>query len=304
MMIVLLIISFVIFVLLRLIPGDSATSQLGLEAGDQAYKELRMEMGLDDPIYVQYLKWFKNVLQGDLGVSWSSKKSASELIKRRLPATISLTLLAVIIALLISIPIGVYSGIKPNSYVAHFATFFSMIGIALPSFWLGLMLILMFSVNYKIFPPSGYESFFVDPIKGLKYLILPSFTLGFEIAAPLTRFMRSAMIEVMKEDYIRTARSKGLVEYLVISRHAIKNGMISVITVFGMFIGYLLSGSIITESVFNYPGIGTLLIQSINQRDYGIIQGIILLVSVIFMIVNLIIDISYAYLDPRIRYKK
>ena len=130
MMIVLLIISFVIFVLLRLIPGDSATSQLGLEAGDQAYKELRMEMGLDDPIYVQYLKWFKNVLQGDLGVSWSSKKSASELIKRRLPATISLTLLAVIIALLISIPIGVYSGIKPNSYVAHFATFFSMIGIA------------------------------------------------------------------------------------------------------------------------------------------------------------------------------
>ena len=304
MIFVLFVISFVVFVLLRLIPGDSATSQLGLEAGDQAYKELRIEMGLEDPLYIQYLTWFRNVIKGELGVSWSSKKSASELIKRRLPATISLTVMAILIALMISIPIGVYSGIRPNSIIAHFATFFSMIGIALPSFWLGLMLILIFSVKYKFFPPSGYESLFVNPLNGLKHLILPSFTLGFEIAAPLTRFIRSAMIEVMKEDYIRTARSKGLLEYIVISRHAIKNSMISVITVFGMFVGYLLSGSIITESVFNYPGIGTLLIQSINQRDYGIIQGIILLVSMIFMIVNLIIDISYAYIDPRIRYKK
>ena len=303
MVFVIILFSVIVFTVLRLIPGDPATAQLGLEAGDQAYNELRSEMGLDQPIFIQYLSWARKVLQGDFGISWSSEKSAVSLIKRRLPASIWLTLSAMTIALIISIPAGIISGIKPNSWIAQIVTFFSLIGIALPSFWLGLMLILTFSVFNRWLPPSGYVSPFIDPIMGFKYLILPSLTLGIEIAAPLTRFIRSGMLDVMNSEYIRTARAKGLTEFLVISRHALRNAMLSVVTILGVFIGYLLGGSIITESVFNYPGVGTLLLQAIQQRDYGVIQGIILFISLIFMFINLMVDISYAILDPRIRYK-
>jgi peptide/nickel transport system permease protein len=303
MVFVIILFSVIVFTVLRLIPGDPATAQLGLEAGDQAYNELRSEMGLDQPIFIQYLSWARKVLQGDFGISWSSEKSAVSLIKRRLPASIWLTLSAMTIALIISIPAGIISGIKPNSWIAQIVTFFSLIGIALPSFWLGLMLILTFSVFNRWLPPSGYVSPFIDPIMGFKYLILPSLTLGIEIAAPLTRFIRSGMLDVMNSEYIRTARAKGLTEFIVISRHALRNAMLSVVTILGVFIGYLLGGSIITESVFNYPGVGTLLLQAIQQRDYGVIQGIILFISLIFMFINLMVDISYAILDPRIRYK-
>jgi peptide/nickel transport system permease protein len=303
MVFVIILFSVIVFTVLRLIPGDPATAQLGLEAGDQAYNELRSEMGLDQPIFIQYLSWARKVLQGDFGISWSSEKSAVSLIKRRLPASIWLTLSAMTIALIISIPAGIISGIKPNSWIAQIVTFFSLIGIALPSFWLGLMLILTFSVFNRWLPPSGYVSPFIDPIMGFKYLILPSLTLGIEIAAPLTRFIRSGMLDVMNSEYIRTARAKGLTEFLVISRHALRNAMLSVVTILGVFIGYLLGGSIITESVFNYPGVGTLLLQAIQQRDYGVIQGIILFISLIFMFINLMVDISYAILDPRIRYE-
>ena len=302
MVFVIILFSVIVFTVLRLIPGDPATAQLGLEAGDQAYNELRSEMGLDQPIFIQYLSWARKVLQGDFGISWSSEKSAVSLIKKRLPASIWLTLSAMTIALIISIPAGIISGIKPNSWIAQIVTFFSLIGIALPSFLLGLMLILTFSVFNRWLPPSGYVSPFIDPIMGFKYLILPSLTLGIEIAAPLTRFIRSGMLDVMNSEYIRTARAKGLTEFLVISRHALRNAMLSVVTILGVFIGYLLGGSIITESVFNYPGVGTLLLQAIQQRDYGVIQGIILFISLIFMFINLMVDISYAILDPRIRY--
>jgi peptide/nickel transport system permease protein len=165
------------------------------------------------------------------------------------------------------------------------------------------MIILTFSIFNRWLPPSGYISPFIDPIMGFKHLILPSLTLGIEIAAPLTRFIRSGMLDVMNSEYIRTARAKGLTEFLVISRHALRNAMLSVVTILGVFIGYLLGGSIITESVFNYPGVGTLLLQAIQQRDYGVIQGIILFISLIFMFINLMVDISYAILDPRIRYE-
>ena len=303
MVFVIILFSVIVFTILRLVPGDPVTAQLGLEAGDQAYKELRAEMGLDKPILIQYFSWVTNVLQGDFGISWFSQKSAISLIQKRFPASIWLTLFAITIALIISIPVGIISGIKPNSWVAHIATFFSLTGIALPSFWLGLMLILTFAVFNRWLPPSGYISPFVDPIMSFKHLILPSLTLGIEIAAPLTRFIRSGMLDVMNSDYIRTARAKGLTEFLVISQHALRNAMLSVVTILGVFIGYLLGGSIITESVFNYPGIGTLLIQAIQQRDYGSIQGVILFISLIFMFINLIVDISYAFLDPRIRYQ-
>jgi peptide/nickel transport system permease protein len=303
MLFVLFLFSMVVFTVLRLTPGDPVAAQLGLEASAEAYEQLRAEMGLDKPIYVQYLLWLREVSQGNFGESWRSHQSALSLIQRRFPATIWLTVTSIAIGLIISVPFGIISGVRPNSFVAHVATFFSLVGIALPSFWLGLMLLLTLAVSLRWLPPSGYTSPLEDPVMGFKQLLMPSITLGIGLAAPLTRFIRSGLLDVMNADYIRTARAKGLMERMVIYRHAIKNAMLSVVTVFGVLTGSLLGGSIITESVFNWPGIGTLLLQAIQQRDYGIVQGVVLFISLIFMIVNLLVDLTYAYLDPRIRYQ-
>lgn len=300
---VLFLFSMVVFAVLRMVPGDPVAAQLGLEAGQEAYDQLRQEMGLDKPIYVQYLVWLKEISRGDFGTSWRSHQTAISLIQRRFPATIWLTLTSILIGLIISIPLGIVSGVRPRSALAHFATFFSLVGIALPSFWLGLMLLLTLAVSLRWLPPSGYISPLADPVMGLKFLAMPSVTLGIGLAAPLTRFIRSGMLDVMNADYIRTARAKGLIDRLVIFRHALKNAMLSVVTIFGVLLGSLLGGSIITESVFNWPGIGTLLLQAIQQRDYGIVQGVVLFISLIFMVVNLLVDLTYAYLDPRIRFQ-
>ncbi|MEZ4677603.1 MAG: ABC transporter permease [Caldilineaceae bacterium] len=303
MVFVLVLFSIVVFTVLRLVPGDPVAAQLGLEATQEAYEQLRAEMGLDQPIYIQYLRWLQDISQGDFGTSWRSHQSALSLIQRRFPATIWLTVAAIVVGLAISIPLGIVAGVRPNSWMAHFSTLFSLVGIAMPSFWLGLMLLLTLAVSLRWLPPSGYISPLDDPILGSKYLFMPAFTLGVGLAAPLTRFIRSGMLDVMNTDYVRTARAKGLTESLVIFRHVIKNAMLSVVTIFGVLLGSLLGGSIITESVFNWPGIGTLLLQSIQQRDYGIVQGVVLFISLIFMVVNLLVDLTYAYLDPRIRYQ-
>ncbi|MCB0110214.1 MAG: ABC transporter permease [Caldilineaceae bacterium] len=303
MVFVLLLFSVVVFTVLRLVPGDPVAAQLGLEASAEAYDQLRAEMGLDQPIYVQYARWLQDVSRGDFGTSWRSHQSALSLIQRRFPATIWLTVSAIAIGLIISVPLGILSGVRPHSLVAHLATFFSLVGIAMPSFWLGLMLLLTLGVTLRWLPPSGYISPLVDPVMGVKFLLMPAVTLGIALAAPLTRFIRSGMLDVMNADYVRTARAKGLTDRLVILRHALKNAMLSVVTIFGVLLGSLLGGSIITESVFNWPGIGTLLLQAIQQRDYGIVQGVVLFISLIFMTVNLLVDITYAYLDPRIRFQ-
>jgi peptide/nickel transport system permease protein len=303
MSIVLLLFSMVVFTVLRLVPGDPVAAQLGLEATEEAYEQLRKEMGLDQPIYVQYAVWLREVLRGNFGTSWRSHQSAFSLIQRRFPATIWLTVCSIFIGLVISVPFGIVAGVRPDSWLSHAATFFSLVGIAMPSFWLGLMLLLTFAVNLRWLPPSGYVSPLVDPVQALKHLIMPSLTLGIALAAPLTRFIRSGMLDVMSTDYVRVARAKGLTDRLVVLRHALKNALLAVVTIFGVLLGSLLGGSIITESVFNWPGIGTLLLQAIQQRDYGIVQGVVLFISLIFMTVNLLVDITYAYLDPRIRYQ-
>lgn len=304
MFFVLFFFSIIVFAVLRLVPGDPVAAQLGTEAGKEAYAQLRHEMGLDQPIYLQYAVWLKEVARGNFGISWRSHQSALFLIQRRFPATIWLTLSAILIGLAISIPLGIFSGIRPHSWLDHFATTFSLLGIAMPSFWLGLMLLLTFAVALRWLPPSGY----VSPIENLalsaQHLLMPAFTLGVGLAAPLTRFIRSGMLDVMSADYIRTARAKGLTSRLVVLRHAVKNALLSVVTVFGLLIGALLGGAVITESVFNWPGIGTLLLQAIQQRDYGIVQGVVLFVTLIFMVINLLVDISYALLDPRIRFEQ
>ena len=303
MIFVLFLFSIVVFTVLRLVPGDPVAAQLGLEASQEAYDQLRAEMGLDQPIYIQYLRWLQDISQGDFGTSWRSHQSALSLIQRRFPATIWLTVASIVIGLLISVPLGIIAGVRPNSWLAHGSTLFSLVGIAMPSFWLGLMLLLTLAVSLRWLPPSGYISPLEDPILGIKYLLMPSFTLGVGLAAPLTRFIRSGILDVMNTDYVRTARAKGLTEHWVLFRHVLKNAMLSVVTIFGVLLGSLLGGSIITESVFNWPGIGTLLLQSIQQRDYGIVQGVVLFISLIFMVVNLLVDLTYAYLDPRIRYQ-
>ncbi len=293
--------SVVVFVVLRLVPGDPATVMLGLEATPEAVAQIRQEMGLDRPIVVQYGIWLRHVLEGDFGTSWRSKQAVSSLIWRRFPATLELTIAATLIGVAIALPLGVLSGLRPNTLVDVVATWFSLAGVAIPGFWLGLMLLLLLSVQLRWLPPSGYTPFTEDPIQSLRHLVLPAVTLGIGLAAPLARFVRSGMLDVMATDYIRTARAKGLPERRVVTRHALRNSMLSVITIFGLEFGALLGGAVITESVFNWPGIGTLLLTGIKQRDYAMVQGTVLFVSVMFIVVNLIVDVSYSLLDPRIR---
>jgi peptide/nickel transport system permease protein len=321
--IVLFLFSIVVFTVLRLVPGDPVAAQLGLEAGNEAYEQLRAELGLDQPIYVQYIRWLQEVVRGDFGESWRSHQSAISLIQRRFPATLWLTGTSILIGLLISAPLGIYSGVRPRSWLSHLASAFALTGIALPSFWLGLMLLLLFGVTLRWLPVAGYTSPLDDPVRvtlrwlpvagytsplddpvmGFKQLLMPAFTLGVGLAAPMTRFIRSGMLDVMNADYVRTARAKGLAGFTVVMRHALRNALLSVVTVFGVVVGNLLGGSVITESVFNWPGIGTLLLQAIQQRDYGIVQGVVLFISIIFMVINLLVDLAYAYLDPRIHYQ-
>jgi peptide/nickel transport system permease protein len=240
-------------------------------------------------------------VQGDFGISWRSKQTVESLIMRRFGATIELTIGAMVIGILIAFPLGVLSGLRPNSWFDNLATGFSLLGIAIPGFWLGLLLLLLLSVRLNWLPPSGHVGFFEDPVDSLRHLLMPALTLGVGLAAPLARFVRSGMLDVMGADYIRTARAKGLRERIVVIRHALRNGLLSVTTVFGLEFGSLLGGAVITESVFNWPGIGTLLLNAIQQRDYAMVQGTVLFISVLFIVVNLIVDLSYGLLDPRIR---
>jgi peptide/nickel transport system permease protein len=298
---VLFLFSIVVFAVLRLVPGDPATAMLGLEATPEAVAEIREEMGLDRPIYVQYARWLEKVVRGDFGVSWRSQQTVESLIVRRLPATIELTIGATLIGVLIALPLGVLSGLRPHSWFDNLATTFSLLGVAIPGFWLGLLLLLGFSVQLGWLPPSGHVPLREDPVASLKHLALPALTLGVGLAAPLSRFVRSGMLDVMGTDYVRTARAKGLGERAVVLGHALRNGLLSVITVFGLEFGSLLGGAVITESVFNWPGIGTLLLTAIKQRDYAMVQGTVLFVSIVFILVNLVVDLSYGLLDPRIR---
>jgi peptide/nickel transport system permease protein len=301
--VVLIFMSMAVFTIIRLVPGDPAVIMLGQEAPPGTADVVRHELGLDQPIPVQYVYWVKEVARGNFGVSWRSKQPALSLIARRVPPTIVLTVAATIIALAISLPLGILSGIRPYSLLDNLSTTFSLFGIAMPSFWLGLMLILTFAVTVPLLPPTGWVAADEDLGEFLKHLLLPAITLGVGFAAPLTRFLRSGMLEVMNLDYMRTARAKGLTQHTVVLRHALRNALLPVVTVFGLYFGGLLGGAVLTESVFAWPGLGSLLVDAIEARDYGIVQGVVLFVTLIFALVNLAVDLSYAYLDPRIRFE-
>jgi len=298
---VLLMASILIFVIMRLIPGDPAMLRLGVEGTEEAYQAVREEMGLDKPMYVQYVYWLRDVARGDFGLSWRSGQSAMFLIGKKLPATLWLGGASMFFGLIIAIPAGIISATKAHTPLDSTLTAAALLGISLPSFWFGIMLILVVGVYLGWLPVGGYVSPLEDPVEGLRRLIMPGLTLGVQFAAPLTRFVRSGMLEVLNEEYVRTARSKGLLESVVILRHALPNAMLSVVTVLGLQIGRMLGGAFVTESVFFWPGIGLLMLESIKQRDYGIVQGVVLFVVVGFMVMNLLTDILYAALDPRIR---
>jgi peptide/nickel transport system permease protein len=298
---VLFVVSVIVFTLVRLIPGDPASVQLGSEATPQALADLRRDMGLDRSLWIQYGLWVRNVLRGDLGQSWVSKQSPGALIRRFLPATLQLTALALVIALAIALPAGILAARYPRSWLDHAITGIALMGVSLPSFWLGIMLILAVALRTGWFPPSGYAPLWEQPGLALRTTALPAFTLGVGLAAPLSRFLRSGMLDVLGAEYIRTARAKGLAERAVVVRHALKNALLPVVTVLALQLGTLVGGTFVIEQVFAWPGIGRLSLTAIQHRDYAVIQAVVLLVAAAFVIVNFLVDLVYVWLDPRIR---
>ncbi|UOQ44162.1 ABC transporter permease [Halobacillus salinarum] len=295
-------ISFLVFMSMYIAPGDPATIIGGPTATESDLAAIRVELGLDKPVLVQYFDYLGGVLQGDLGYSFQNHQAVSDAIATRFPQTLNLAVASMIVAILIGVPAGIISAIKQNSWFDFSSTTVALAGISIPNFWLGAMLILIFSVNLQWLPVGGLNAP-IWTIEGLKQLILPAITLGTASAAMIARMSRSAMLEVIRADYIRTARAKGVKGKTVIWVHALRNAMIPVITVIGLNFGFLLGGTIITEQVFAINGVGRLMIDAIAARDFPIVQGTVLLVATLFVVVNLVVDIVYAFIDPRINYE-
>lgn len=286
-------VTFLVFFIISLTPGDAASMILGNGATQEAILELREKMGLNDPVIVQYANYVKKLLSGDMGTSYATGKTVSAEISARFPNTFKLTISAIILSIIISIPIGVISATRQYSIFDNVGMVLALIGISMPSFWTGLILIIFFSLNLGWFPSGGME--------GLKSLILPAFTLAIASTASITRTTRSSMLEVIRQDYIQTARAKGVKRQVVTRKHALKNALIPAVTVIGLEFGVLLGGAVLTETVFSWPGIGRLMVQSIQSKDTPMILGCVIVFALSFSIVNLIIDILYAYIDPRIK---
>ncbi len=300
---VLLLVSMISFALLYLLPGDPALLILGDQqaSNQQAYEALRAELGLDKPVPIQYLSWLGKTLHGDLGISTRDRQPVIDGIGQRLPVTLQLAALAMILALVIALPTGVISAVRPNSWWDRIFSVLALTGVAIPNFWLGILLIYGLALFARVLPPSGFVPFGADPGENLKHLVLPALTLGLGLAAVLMRQTRSSMLEVMQQDYIVTARAKGLRARQVVLRHALKNALIPVITIIGLQIGLLFGGAVLTESIFSIPGIGRWSVDSILQRDFPVVQAVCLILALGVLSVNLLTDVVYAFVDPRIR---
>jgi peptide/nickel transport system permease protein len=303
LLITLLLVSFAIFAVLMVIPGDPAQIVLGVHATPETLQALRHKMGLDRPVILQYLSYIRNVMVGDLGRSITYDVPIRSLILSRLQVTVPLAVLSMILAILLSIPMGIYSALHRNRVGDYGVMVFSQIGLAVPAFWAGILLILFFAVTLHWFPAGGFQGGLTDPMKAFTSLLLPALSLGFVRAAVLTRMTRSSMLEVLGEDYIRTARSKGMPKRVVVYRHALRNAIIPIVTIIGLQAGDLLAGAIIVENVFHLPGIGRLVFEAIGQRDLPVVQGVVLFIAATIVVINFVIDIAYRYLDPRIHYE-
>jgi peptide/nickel transport system permease protein len=300
---VLVLVTAGVFFLIHLTPGDPIDAMMAESADPGVKAALSRQLGLDQPIHVQYLRWMGGVLRGDLGRSIRNNQPVIEDVGRRIRPSVELALLAIVIALVVAFPLGILSAARRNTAVDGAGTTFALIGICMPNFLIALLLIFLFGVTLRWLPVSGYTDPLEDPINGLRSLTLPAITLGLALAAVITRTLRSSLLEALSEDYVRTARAKGLTERVVLSRHALKNGLIPVATVLGLQLGGLVGGAVITEYVFALPGVGRLVVDAVFARDYPLVQGVVLLIALGYIGTNLLVDLVYGLLDPRIRYR-
>lgn len=298
---VMFVVAVVTFFVIHLTPGDPAAVMLGPEASDEEVRELRAELGLDRPIVSQFFQWVAGLIQGDLGTSIFYRAPVFELFADHLGPTLSLSILAQVLSVLIALPMGIAAARRRGSALDQTFMVVSLLGISLPGFLLALLLAIVFSVQLGWLPPAGYRTIAEGLGQHLKYLILPAVSLGFIQAALIARMTRASMIEVMNMSYIKTAKAKGVREWVVVYKHALRNALIPILTVVGQSFGSLVTGAVVIESVFNIPGVGRLLQQSISQRDYEVIQGVVLLVAVMYVLVNLVVDLLYGAVDPRVR---
>jgi peptide/nickel transport system permease protein len=301
-------VAILVFFLLRLMPGDPVATMLLGDAGganipQEVIEQERARLGLDKPLWVQFFKWMAGVLQGDFGVSmWTGQPVAYE-IGIRLELSLQVAVMATILAVLLALPLGTLSAIFKDTWIDQSIRVFSIAGLAVPSFWLGMIIILLLLTYFSWIPPLTFTPFFEDPWENLSQLIWPAVAVGYRYSAVSTRMMRSSILEVLQEDYIRTARAKGVNERLVVARHAMRNALLPVVTVIGLEFAFLIGGLVVTEQVFNLNGIGKLFVQAVARSDFTMIQALVLLVSVFFVLVNFVMDLMYAFLDPRIRYR-
>ncbi len=301
LVVTLLVVSFVIFVVMEAVPGDPAEIILGMSAAPDTLAALRSQLGLDQPLLARYVMWLFGLIQADLGNSYTYSTPVAELIGERLAVTLPLTGFAIILSVLISLPLGVVAGAKPNGVVDSIASLFSQLGIAVPNFWIGLLLILGVALTFGGFPSGGFPGWEAGFGAGLNALVLPAIALAIPQAAVLTRVTRAAVIEITNEDFVRTARAKGASPSYVLWRHILPNAMIPIITMLGMQISVLIAGAVLVENVFNLPGMGTLAYQALAQRDLIVIQNVVLFFAAIVMVVNFIVDALYTVFDPRLR---
>jgi peptide/nickel transport system permease protein len=299
---VLLIVSAIVFFVFRVIPGDQAAIRLGEHADAESVAKLRRELGLDRPVFVQYAIWLGNALRADLGESHLNRQGVFSLVLEKFPATLQVATLGILLSLLVSVPIGVLSALRRGTWWDQVARVGALIGFCVPRYWLAVLLILFFAVKWRVLPPAGFAAFSEDPVANLRFVALPVLAVALTLAAVQMRFLRSSMLEVIDQDYVRTARAKGLGNRVVVLRHALKNALIPFITVVGLEFGSLLGGLVVVEQIFNWPGVGWLMVHSIIHRDYAVVQGAVLLIATGFVTVNLLVDVAYAILDPRIRY--
>jgi peptide/nickel transport system permease protein len=296
------IVSLLVFALIMVLPGDPAMMMLGDSNNPTAYAALRAELGLDDPLPVQYFEWISGVLRGDFGKSLRTHQPISEEIMLRVAPTLQLAAMALGLALMVSVPVGVLSALKPGSKADSIATLLALTGVAIPNFFLAILLIQLLAVVFRILPPSGYTPPTEDFGANLKLMLMPAITLSTGLMAVQMRHVRSSMLEVLQQEYVTTARSKGLQERVVVWGHALRNALIPLVTIVGLETGALISGTVITESIFSIPGMGRLLVDSITFRDYPTVQAMVLLLALVVLVANLLADLTYGLLDPRVRY--
>ena len=299
-LITLFLITIIVFLGVRMIPGDPARVMAGTDADAAGLEEIRQKYGLRDPIPVQYAKWLGLALRGDLGESIRTRDSVLSLVAQKLPITLQLAAYSLVVALVIAIPVGVLAAVRRNTAWDYLASSVSLCGVSVPNFWLGIMLILLLSVRLRWLPASGFVPF-EDPWGNTLRLLMPAAVLGSALAAVLMRQTRNSMIEVLSADYIRTAYAKGLRTGVVVFRHAIRNGLIPVITIFGLQLGALIGGAVVTEQIFVVPGFGRLILEAVFTRDYPVVQGVVLITASAYVLINLLMDVSYSLLNPRIR---